>query len=98
MAGKTIGSPESFTSQFFDGEAVSLASTDWTPTKATQSFATAVMCTGTGGAIFVDFAGIDHVAGSTNVNLTIATNQILQVAITKIHKTGTVATGLVALY
>ena len=96
MSGPTVGNPESMTSQFYDGEAVSLASTDWTPTVTGKSFARGVSV-GTGGTLKVDFLGTSGTGGQTGVTLTVPAG-VTQIAITKIYKTGTAATGITALY
>lgn len=97
MSGPTIGDPASMVGQFYDGEAISLASTDWTPTVAGKSFARAIVVGTAGGTLKVDFLGTSGSGGATGVTLTVTTG-VIQIAVTKVYKTGTAATGLSALY
>lgn len=98
MSGPTIGAPETMTSQFYDGETVSLASTDWTPTVTGKNFARGVLCGGTG-TLKVDFLGTAGTGGQTGITITgVLAGQLLQLCVTKIYKTGTTATNITALY
>ena len=98
MSGPTVGNPESMTSQFYDGETVSLASTDWTPVASGKNFARGVLCGGTGN-LKVDFLGDTGSGGQTGVTITgVLAGQLLQIAVTKIYKTGTTATNITVLY
>lgn len=100
MSGPTIGDPSSMTPQFYDGETVSLASTDWTPTVSGKSFARGVLVGGAGsGHLKVDFLGTSGSGGQTGITITgVLAGQLLQIAVTKIYKTGTDVTNITALY
>jgi hypothetical protein len=96
MAAKTIGDLAGWTGQIFDFEAVSTASTDWVPTKAGATMA--IMCI-TAGTPTMDMLGINASSPTLNTAwpLAMTAGQVLQIAVTKIHKTGTTGTYL-ALY
>lgn len=85
------------TGQFYDAESVSLSSTDWTPTVSGKSFARALSFAGAG-TVKVDCLGVGGGGGQTAQTFTVAVAQVLQLAVTKVYKTGTTATGIQALY
>lgn len=78
---------------YLNAVAVSLASVDFAPTYPILG----VLCGGTAGTIAVDTLGSERQAGNVNVTITLAAGQLLPLSITKIYKTGTTATLLVAL-
>lgn len=100
MPGPTANRPETMTSQFYDAEAVSLASTDWLAGTAVTSQAVARgVYIGGAGNLKVDLAGVPGQTGQTGVTFTgVLVGTTLQIDITKIYKVGTTATNLVALY
>lgn len=97
MAAKTIGDLAGWTTEIFDFETVNTASTDWVPTKSAGVTA-AIMCI-TAGTPTVDMLGVNGQSPTVNTAwpLALAPGQILQIAVTKIRKTGTTGTYL-ALY
>jgi hypothetical protein len=101
MNGPSANAPETMTSQFYDAEAVSLASTDWTPATAGKSFARGLFIgSGSGSTTLkVDLAGTSGAGGNTGITLTgVLSGTLLQLAVTKVYKTGTTATDITALY
>lgn len=97
MSGPTIGDPASMVGQYYDAEAVVLSSTDWVPTLTGKSFARGLFCSAAGGNPIVDCLGIGGSGGATSVTFTMVVGTVLQLAVTKVHKTGTTGT-YVALY
>lgn len=78
-------------------EAVSLASTDWTPGLKTPDDKTTLVPR----ALYVGVAGdvkVDMADGTTAIIFSNAPVGVLPISITKIYKIGTAATNIVALY
>ena len=81
---------------YADLESVNVSVADWVPT-APRTRTTALLCTGAGLA-YVDMLGAQTgQTGAVNFAVSFAVNQIIELAVLKVHKTGTTGT-FIALY
>jgi hypothetical protein len=78
--------------QFYDAEPVVLTTTDWVPTRPAANApqaARGLLCT-TAGTVIVDCFGLAGAGtGATSVSIAMLAGQQLQIAVSKVHKTGT---------